>query len=274
MILVERQKIPESYVQPLITGDFTQRIATLQQQMLSGNRLRPVIQSLGLVRPDEEGELMEDIRTNMTVTPVIPSVSATSSGKAGQVAPSSTDEPVPGFYIGYTNSDPGRAQKICIALTSLMVDENLRLRAEIAAGTVSFLQRQVENAGRAIDDQDAKPAPFKQPYMGQLPSDADNTKRKVMSPAVEQQNNDVTKAFYKEMLAKKLAAEVGNNMENEQLGEQMVIFIPAELPESPEFPDRPSCALGGLIAGLLVALARLLWPAARKPIGAETGQFS
>ena len=279
MILVERQKIPESYVQSLITGDFTERIATLQQRMLSGSRLRPVVQSLGLVKPGEEGALMEDIRANMTVTPVITSITA-SSGTAAQTGLTSpNDEPLPGFYIGYTNSDPDRAQKICSALTSLMVDENLRWRADIAKGTMDFLARQVEDARRAIDDQDAKVAAFKKQYMGQLPS-ADAKGRNTMSPAVEEQyklltrDNDVALARYKELLANKLAAQVSLNMENEQLGEQMVILTPAGLPESADFPVRPLCALWGLGAGLLLALARLLWPGVRKPTGAETDQLS
>jgi uncharacterized protein involved in exopolysaccharide biosynthesis len=281
MILVQGQKIPTSYVQPLIPGDFTQHLATLQQQMLSESRLRPVIQSLGLVKPGEEGRVIEDIRDNMTVTPVITSVStAVSSHNAEQVAPSSANEQLPGFYIGYTNSDPNRAQKICSALTSLMVDENLRFRADAARVAVSFLQRQVEEARRAVGEQDAKLGAFKKQYMGQLPSDADKSNRKPTSPDIEQQYKELTRdddlalAFYKELLAKKNAATLGLNMEREGLAEEMVILTPASLPELPDFPDRPSLALGGLVAGLLLALARLLWPGAKKPIDDETEQLS
>jgi hypothetical protein len=52
--------------------------STLQQQVLSPSRLRPVIQSLNLVKPDEEGKLIEDIQQNMRVEPVITSMSAAS----------------------------------------------------------------------------------------------------------------------------------------------------------------------------------------------------
>ena len=34
-VLVEGQKVPDNYVQPVITSDFTQRVQTLQQQVLS-----------------------------------------------------------------------------------------------------------------------------------------------------------------------------------------------------------------------------------------------
>ncbi|MGA9526792.1 MAG: hypothetical protein WBS24_01620 [Terriglobales bacterium] len=214
MILVEGQKVPTNYVVPVITADFTERIASLQQQMLSGSRLRPVIQSLGLVKAGDEGKLMEDIRTNMTVTPVITSISQASAGaSAKKKTPSPTDEPLPGFYIGYTNSDPSRAQKICSALTSLMVDENLRSRADIAKGTTDFLSRQVEDAKRAIDDQDAKLAAFKKQYLGQLPGDVDtnmkmlaslNTQLDATTQTLNRAQQD--KSYAESVLAQQLAA--------------------------------------------------------------------
>src|SRR5260370_8396572 len=66
-------------------------------------------------------------------------------------------------------------------MTSLIVDENLRSRAEVAQGTTEFLSRQVEDAKRAIDEQDARLANFKKQYMGQLPTDVDNNMRILMS---------------------------------------------------------------------------------------------
>ena len=43
-VLVEGQKVPDSYVQSVITADFTQRVQTLSQEVLSPSRLRPVIE--------------------------------------------------------------------------------------------------------------------------------------------------------------------------------------------------------------------------------------
>jgi uncharacterized protein involved in exopolysaccharide biosynthesis len=183
-VLVEGQKVPSNYVQPVITADFTQRVQTLSQQVLSASRLRPVIESLDLVKPGEEVKLMEQIRANMQVTPVITSMSAAASGQGAGLAkkkPSVTDEPLPGFYVSYSDSKPDRAQKICNAMTSLILDENLKSRAEAAKGTTDFLGRQVEDAKRAIDEQDAKLATFKKQYFGQLPGDMENNMRMLMS---------------------------------------------------------------------------------------------
>ena len=60
-VLVEGQKVPDNYVLPVITSDFAQRVQTLSQEVLSPSRLRPVIHSLNLVKPEEEGKLIGQI---------------------------------------------------------------------------------------------------------------------------------------------------------------------------------------------------------------------
>src|ERR1022692_2388816 len=59
-VLVEGQKVPSDYVKPVITANFAERVQTLDQQVVSTSRLRPVVESLGLAKPGEEGKLMED----------------------------------------------------------------------------------------------------------------------------------------------------------------------------------------------------------------------
>ena len=78
-VLVEGQKVPDNYVMPVITADFTQRVQTLSQEVLSPSRLRPVIQSLAIVKPEEESKLIADIQQNMQVEPVITSMTERTS---------------------------------------------------------------------------------------------------------------------------------------------------------------------------------------------------
>ena len=275
-VLVEGQKVPDNYVQPIITTDFTQRIQTLSQQALSPSRLRPVIRSLALVKPDEENKLIEDIQNNMTIEPVMTSMSA-AAAQAGmsdaKKKTSTTGEPVPGFDVIYTDSDPVRAQKICNALTSLILDENLRSRAEVIQGITEFLSRQLAEMKNVLDEQDAKLAAFKKQYMGKVPIDT----RTAMSPSIEEQyklltrDNDNNEAFYKELLAKKNSASLSASMENQQLGEQMHMLVAAGLPEAPSFPDRPLFAFWGLGAGLLLGIGRALWPIRKTKVERQAG---
>src|SRR5215470_2524045 len=106
LVLVEGQKVPDQYVQSVITSDFTQRLATMQQQVLAGNRLRPMIERLGITKStDEEQKLIEEIRATMTVEPVVTDISAaapststakkSSSTKTTPKKPAGSGTPVP-----------------------------------------------------------------------------------------------------------------------------------------------------------------------------------
>ncbi len=252
-VLVESQKVPDSLVQSVITADFTQRIQTLSQQVLSPTRLRPVIQTLNLGKADDEAKLISDIQQNMTVEPVITSMSAAANaaGIAGAKRKSSASkEPVPGFNVNYTDSDATRAQKICNAMTSLIVDENLRSRAEVSQSTTDFLSRQVDDAKRAIDEQDAKLAAFKKQYMGQLPTDADNNMRILMSLNSQLDATTQTlsraqqdKAYTESMLAQQTTAwKSAQSTTNPQTLEQQLNQLQAQLFDlqaryTPDHPD-------------------------------------
>jgi uncharacterized protein involved in exopolysaccharide biosynthesis len=79
--------------------------------------------------------------------------------------------------------------------------------------------------------------------------------RTSMSPNIEEEykvltrDNDTAQAFYRDLLAKKTAAELGTNMETAQEGEQMHIAVLASLSDSPSFPVRPLLAGAGLGVG-------------------------
>ncbi len=213
-VLVEGQKVPDNYVLPVITSDFAQRVQTLSQEVLSPSRLRPVIHALNLVKPEDEGKLIGQIQQNMQVEPVITTMSAAAAASptAKTKKPSASNEPLPGFNVSYNDTDPVRAQKICNAMTSLIVDENLKSRSEVAQSTTDFLTRQVEDAKRALDDQDAKLAAFKKQYMGQLPTDVDNNMRMLVSLNSQLDASTQTlsraqqdKAYTESMLAQQIA---------------------------------------------------------------------
>jgi polysaccharide chain length determinant protein (PEP-CTERM system associated) len=149
----------------------------------------------------------------MTVQPVITAIGSTATAGAKKAKASANAEPLPGFYVAFTDSNPARAQQICNEMTSLILEENLRTRAEVAQGTTDFLSRQLEDAKRDLDQQDAKMAAFKRQYMGQLPGDADNNVRILMSMNSQLDATTQTlsraqqdKAYTESMLAQQLAA--------------------------------------------------------------------
>ena len=238
-VLVEGQKVPDNYVQPVITSDFAQRVQTLSQEVLSPSRLRPMLATLSFIKPGEEGKVIADIQQNMSVQPVITTMSAAaaSSPTAKTKKPSAGNEPLPGFTVNYSDSDASRAQKICNAMTTLIVDENLRSRSEVAQSTTDFLGRQLAEAKSTVDDQDAKLADFKKKYMGQLPTDVDNNMRMLMSMNTQLDATTQTlgraqqdKAYTESMLAQQVAAwKSSQSSSNPQTLEQQLTQLQGQL---------------------------------------------
>src|SRR5208282_1073337 len=240
-VLVEGQKVPDQYVQPVITADFAERVQSLQERVLSPKFLRPLIQGLETTDPKlfkaaDEGKTISGIVQNVHVDPVMTSMSAAAAAGAKK-KPTAGSEPVPGFNVAYTDSDGVRAQKICNAVTQLMVDQNLISRSEVASSTIDFLSRQLEDAKRTVDAQDEKLAAFKRQYIGQLPTDIDNNTRMLMSLNTQLDATTQTlaraqqdKTYAEGMLGQQLAAWKSSlSAENPQTLQQTLTLLRGQL---------------------------------------------
>jgi polysaccharide chain length determinant protein (PEP-CTERM system associated) len=159
LVLIERQKVPENYVQPVVTEDLGSRLASMREKILSRSRIQPIVEQFNLFAGREN--TMDD-RIEMTQKAIgiepIPSTSATPFG-------------TPGFFITFKAQDARTAQQVCGQITSLFVSENLSRSEESAEGTTDFLKQQLADAKAKLDDQDAKFAAFEQKNFGALPED-------------------------------------------------------------------------------------------------------
>jgi len=177
--LVEQQKVPQGYVEPVVTQDLSQRVATLEQKAMGADRLRPLIEKLnqqGMLRGRNVDDVVDEIRGGVSIEPVqmviVPNPDIKVTNR--QYQPPAQKPQVPGFNLDYTASNPREAQAICAGITDIMLQENLRDREQVAQNTTDFLSRQVDDAKSNLNDLDAKLAVFKQKYMGQLPGDEDS----------------------------------------------------------------------------------------------------
>jgi len=196
----------------VVSQDLTARVATLQQQVLSQSRLQPVIERLYPGKNSQEvGEIIDNIRQNMSVEPVVTDLSQIGA-PAAKKKPGSQSA-VPGFYVNYTASRPREAQQICTELTTLLLDENLRSMQAAASGTSDVLSKGLEDAKRNLEEMDAKLAAFKKQYVGQLPGDEEsnlkilmgmNSQLDAQTQALNRDQQD--KAYTESILAQQVAA--------------------------------------------------------------------
>jgi len=159
LVLVERPSVPEKIVASLDNEDLSQRLSSMQQQILSRSRLEPIINQFGLYSGEVSKVPMEDLvgqlQKAIEVTPITPMAA--------------TQSQLPGFYVNVTMGNARTAQQVCTAVTSMFIEENLRLRQQHSEDTTQFLVTQLAEAKANLDEQDAKLAAFKSHYLGALP---------------------------------------------------------------------------------------------------------
>jgi protein tyrosine kinase modulator len=162
LIVVERQKVPEHYVEPNVSVDLRDRLDTMTQQILSRKRLQTVIDSFHLYsRPRGLGQFLqssdpvEQMRRDIKIELV------QSSGRPGELT---------AFKIYYSGDSPSRAQQVNSQLTTLFIDENMRAEQQFSESTTSFLASQLADAQARLEEQEAKVRAFKAAHLGELPS--------------------------------------------------------------------------------------------------------
>ncbi|WP_158790515.1 Wzz/FepE/Etk N-terminal domain-containing protein [Granulicella sp. L60] len=157
LVLVEQQKVPDTYVKPVVTEDLTGRLASMREQILSRSRLQPIIERFNLFANGKASmdDRIEQTRKNIGITPIQSDIARTSG--------------LPGFFISFKANDARTAQLVCGEIQSLFTNEELRDRQASAAGTTDFLKAQLADAKAKLDEQDARLAKFQQQYMGKLP---------------------------------------------------------------------------------------------------------
>jgi polysaccharide chain length determinant protein (PEP-CTERM system associated) len=164
LILIDQQKVPTDFVQPVATQSLDSRLAIITEQVESRSNLQPIIEKYNLfasqhLSMDARLDLMRDPNT-LKIEPVKTEI-ARSNG-------------LPGFRIAFTANDPQTAQQVCSDITALFTKTNLRAREDNARGTTDFLKEQLDGATQNLKDMDDKIAAFQKQNAGMLPEDQTN----------------------------------------------------------------------------------------------------
>jgi polysaccharide chain length determinant protein (PEP-CTERM system associated) len=159
-VQIHEQSVSPELVKPVLTEATNQRLATMQEQILSRTQLQAIIEKFGLY-PSERGSAhMEDLvlklRTAIEVTPPDTMLGVQS-------------RQLPGFYINVTFDNPEIAQRICSEITTKFMEQNVKYMNDKTKQAADFLGAQADEAKRNLDEQDAQLAEFKKKYMGSLP---------------------------------------------------------------------------------------------------------
>jgi polysaccharide chain length determinant protein (PEP-CTERM system associated) len=231
LVLVQQPSISREIVHPLDTTDIGQRLASMQQQILSRTRLEPIIRQFGLYAADANRVSMEELVLRLQKSIEVIPIKPMDETRAHEL---------PGFYVAVTMDSPRAAQQVCTAVTSMFIEENLRLRQQHSEDTTQFLVQQLADAKAKLDEQDARLAAFKTRYIGSLPDEEKTNLNLLMG--LTSQLDAATQALARAQQDKTFAESM--------LTQQIGAWQAAQSGRSPETMDQQLAALQIQLAGL------------------------
>lgn len=158
VILVDSQKIPETFVSSTVQVSLQDSINSIGKQVLSRDNLMEIIDDFDLYPTTKEKrsveELVDRIRTKDLNVKLERSLNGNRSGA---------------FRISFDALDPNVAARVVNRVTELFVRENRKTRGERAQGTTEFIETQLEQAKKTLEEQEASLSQYKLKWSGELP---------------------------------------------------------------------------------------------------------
>jgi polysaccharide chain length determinant protein (PEP-CTERM system associated) len=177
LILVDTQKIPERYVASTVNTEVQDRLMTIRQQILSTTRLLKIIENFNLYRDERKSMSQEEVIEKMRLDISVNLEKGWTRDRPGA------------FRVGYTGRNPALITEVANQLAGLFIDENIRTREKQANGTAEFIDSQLQEAKKALDDLEAKVSQYKISHNGELPQQETSLAGTLSRLQVELQGN-------------------------------------------------------------------------------------
>jgi polysaccharide chain length determinant protein (PEP-CTERM system associated) len=167
VIVVEGQQIPEAMVRPTVTTGSDTRLQRISQEILSRSRLERIIREFNLYPDLQKTNIIDDVIAAMRRDIGLESIT-------GRRRPASRQQQeAVSFAVGYTGPDARKVMLVANTLASFFIEENLKVRERQASGTTDFLQVQLQETRKRLEQQETQVAEFKERNMGELPQQVD-----------------------------------------------------------------------------------------------------
>jgi polysaccharide biosynthesis transport protein len=156
IILVDAQKVPETYVASTVNSSIADRLATIQQQVTSATRLRRLIDSMNLY-PQLRGVMSEQ----SLIQRMQNSISVEEVSQGGRLSSA--------FRIAFADRDPVETARVTSQLASMFIEENVKAREQQSYGTAEFLESELEKTRKELDEKEKVLKKVKSQYIMDLP---------------------------------------------------------------------------------------------------------
>ena len=148
LVLISPQKVPAAYVQTTVTSQVEERLQSIAQEIMSRSSLEKIITELRLYEEARKHlskeETVELMRKNIKIE-----------------LPTNKDRGEKNFFsISFIGNDPNTVTTVANRLSSLFIEENLKIRGQQAAGTTEFMVNELVEAKAKLDQLEARVAKY------------------------------------------------------------------------------------------------------------------
>ncbi len=179
LVLVSPQSVPEDFVHATVTSKVEERLQSIAQEVMSRTRLETIMTEFRLYEKERKNlskeEVVELMRKNIQVE-----------------LPTKKDERG-SFAISFISNDPNTAMAVANRLSSLFIEENLKIREQQASGTTEFLTNELAAAKAKLDQLETSVTQYKRRFMGGLPEQRD-TNLKILDQ-MQNQNQRISESI-------------------------------------------------------------------------------
>ncbi len=156
VIMVDPQKVPDNYVASTVSTSIADRLSTIQQQVMSPTRLKRVIDTMGLY-PELRGRIGEQALIRMMQKATTIEVVQSGGYRLST------------FRIAFHGKDPVMVAAVANQIAKLFIEENSRAREQQFHGTAEFLEDELRDTKKQLEQKEESLQWIKSRYILDLP---------------------------------------------------------------------------------------------------------
>ena len=140
LLTVKPPSVSQNLVQSLSSEDLSQRLTTINQEVLSRSSLEPMVQKYDLYKTERASGVPIELIIEKMYKNIVIKLDETAADK------------VASFRISYRDRDPQAARNVTSDLASKYVNAQVQQSTEIAQSTNELFEKQLEEKKAALDD--------------------------------------------------------------------------------------------------------------------------
>ena len=156
VILVDPQKVPDSVVPSTVNTTIGDRLSTVRQEIMSPTRLRQVIEDVGLYSQERAQGHLDTAIERMQRAIVLEIANPGGSQYSA-------------FRIGYTAQTATEAAAVPNKLANMVIRSNVQARQAQSSGTADFLETELQETKRQLEEKEAELSRIKSANLVNLP---------------------------------------------------------------------------------------------------------